>query len=229
VNCESHLVFLIGKEWNLKKGCYWENVPFDIVSNFLGLYKTHPDALKVHSSVIKEFIDSMARMGELTNWTIAIIGGSGEDIVIPGHDGILKKTIRNPREQTETRYSIRRLLSPKDEAIDLDEESWVAALEVTKSSWQGDSARTKSDIAPRVPNGPSIRKIKGFGTDKIKPRPDKGLLLIYILDISDSFSSEENIPLIAFGISFPGSKAGYKVKYEINNVFWEQEYASYQK
>jgi hypothetical protein len=31
-------------------------------------------------------------------------------------------------------------------------------------------------------------------------------------------------PIVAFGLSFPGSKAGTKVEYKVNNVLWEQEY-----
>jgi len=33
-------------------------------------------------------------------------------------------------------------------------------------------------------------------------------------------------PIVAFGISFPGSSASVKVEYKVNNVMWEQEYGA---
>jgi hypothetical protein len=31
-------------------------------------------------------------------------------------------------------------------------------------------------------------------------------------------------PLVAFGVSFPATDRSVKVRYEVNNVLWEQEY-----
>jgi hypothetical protein len=33
-------------------------------------------------------------------------------------------------------------------------------------------------------------------------------------------------PVVAFGVSFPGSNSGLKVEYKVNNVLWEQEYGA---
>ena len=33
-------------------------------------------------------------------------------------------------------------------------------------------------------------------------------------------------PVVAFGVSFPGSSSGRKVEYKVTNILWEQEYGS---
>jgi len=43
---------------------------------------------------------------------------------------------------------------------------------------------------------------------------------------SDAGFDKPTPPVIAFGISFPGSNSGLKVEYKVNNVLWEQEYGS---
>ena len=45
------------------------------VADFLTAYRTHPEAYRVNSALLAEFIGSMVAVGELTDWTIALIGG----------------------------------------------------------------------------------------------------------------------------------------------------------
>jgi hypothetical protein len=77
-----------------------------------------------------------------------------------------------------------------------------------------------------VPSGPALRKIRGFGAEGIAPQPDTGLLVLYVLDPLKAQLDFPNDtpPIVAFGISFPGSSSGRKVPYKVNNVLWEQEY-----
>jgi hypothetical protein len=124
------------------------------------------------------------------------------------------------------RYSIGRLLSSRDEAIDLDEAAWKAALKLTRDAWRPDAGRAQSRLIPDVPNGPAIRKIRGFGAEGVQAHRERGLLLLYVLDPQ---KAEAGFPaeapgVVAFGISFPGSNTGTKVEYKVNNVLWEQEY-----
>ena len=72
--------------------------------------------------------------------------------------------------------------------------------------------------------------IKGFGINDIPAQRQKGLLLIYLLDPQQALSAAEHqddaLPVVAFGISFPGSRSGVTVEYKVNNVLWEQEYGA---
>jgi len=174
--------------------------------------------------LLADFIHSLTGDHELTSWTVALIGGGvGESAELV--DGIQVDMLkRKPNGQHSDRYSIGRLLSPRDEAIDLDEQAWVAALAETRRAWRSDPGRLQGSGEPDDPNGPAIRKIRGFGAEGVPARPDTGLLLLYVLDPKEAELSDGTSPVIAFGISFPGSNAGSKVEYKVNNILWEQEY-----
>jgi hypothetical protein len=124
------------------------------------------------------------------------------------------------------RYSIGRLLSRRDEAIDLDEKGWIAAVKETQRTWKADPGRLQVQQEPDEPNGPAVRKIRGFGADGVDPHPERGLLLLYLLDPlkAEGRFPEDTPPVVAFGISFPGSNSGLKVEYKVTNILWEQEY-----
>ncbi len=208
------------------RGFLWSDIPASDVVDFLTVYATHPEAYKVNSALLAEFVKSMAAEGELTRWTVAVLGG-GEGAPCQICDGVqvdmLRRAINGPYEN---RYSIGRLMSPRDEAIDLDEPAWEAALAATRASWHADPARLRESKEPDAPNGPAIRKIRGFGAEGVAPHPERGLLLLYALDPlkADAGFPIGTPPVIAFGVSFPGSNSGLKVEYKVNNVLWEQEY-----
>lgn len=209
------------------KGSYlWTDVPAAEVVDFLTGYKTHPDAHKVNSLLLAGFIQSMVGCSELTHWTVALIGGGvgaslelRDDIAIT----MLKRKIKGAHED---RYSIGRLMSPRDEAVDLDEAAWNAALALTQAAWHADPGRREDADQPDTPNGPAIRKIRGFGTPGVQAHPDRGVLFLYGLDPQEANAgfSTDTPSIIAFAISFPGSNSGVKVEYKVNNVLWEQEY-----
>jgi hypothetical protein len=213
------------ERWN---AILWEKVPHGHVTDFLGAYSTHPEAMKANSLLLRDFIVSMAKESELTEWTVAIIGGgiAANPVVVAGVE--VQRAKRTVKSHTADRQSIGRLLSPKDEGIDLGIEAWEAALEETRKIWKEDPARLKNQTAPDVPSGPSLRRVRGHGAPGVPAHPERGVLLIYLLDpdgIKDG-SDAGTTPVVAFGISFPGSRSGTKVEYKVNNVLWEQEYGA---
>ena len=205
-------------------GFLWNGVPANDIIDFLNDYQTHPAAYKVNGRLIAEFITTMIREQELTSWTVALIGGGrGEQAEI--YNGIrIDMLKRTPNYNYSDRYSIGRLLSPRDEAIDLDEPAWLAALAETRSAWRADPARMQEKKEPDEPNGPAIRKVRGFGAREVAAHPERGLLLLYVLDPQEAGLPDRTPPVVAFGISFPGSRSGLKVEYKVNNILWEQEY-----
>lgn len=214
-----------------KDGACWQNVSAERVIGFLESYKTHPNALKVISQLLADFIRKMSGTGELTHWMVAVTGGSSDkDRNVGGINVKLMKRKANPG--VVERYAIGRLLSPEDEAMDLDEVAWNAALKLTLEMKHDDPGRLKNGEEPKiptVPNGPSIRRIKGFGAPGILPHPDRGLLMISLLDpeMADHKELSADLPpVVAIAISFPGSNSGNKVEYKVNNVLWEQEYGA---
>lgn len=206
--------------WN---GAIWQNTSWELVTDFLSQYETSLAAQKVNSQLLAKFIETMARNGELTKWTVAVIGGGVKKVMnVAGIDVPLMH--RKDKEHPD-RYAIGRLLSPKDEGLDLDEKAWMAALAETRRIFHADPGRLEGKAEPDIPNGPTLRKVRGFGVEGVPPHPERGLLLIYLLDPeSAGIDLRLTDPIVAFGISFPGTHSGIKVEYKVNNVLWEQEY-----
>jgi hypothetical protein len=161
---------------------------------------------------------------ELTKWVVALIGGREGNAAPIIADIKVKPLLRSPKGEHLDRYSIGRLLSPRDESIDLDKAAWLAALAETRNSWRADPARLQDKQEPAEPSGPSIRKIRGFGAKGVEAHPERGLLMLYLLYPEKTEPAYETDPVAAFGISFPGSNSGRKVEYKVNHVLWELEY-----
>jgi hypothetical protein len=212
--------------WN---GVVWEVVSHEHITDFLGTYSTHPEAMKANSLLLREFISSMVREGELTEWTVAVLGGGVTENPITVSGERVQRVERAVKSYTVDRYSIGRLLSPKDEGIDIDLEAWQAALAETRKIWKEDPARLKNQKEPEVPSGPTLRRVRGHGAVGVSAHPERGVLLIYLLEPKTPDGNGPHpgtTPLVAFGISFPGSHSGTKVEYKVNNVLWELEYGA---
>lgn len=209
-------------------GWMWEHVEADQVVAFLLSYLTHPAARKVNSAMLAQFINSMAETGELTDWTVVLIGGTDgrkEEIALGFPLGMNKRA--GDKVKTD-RYSIGRLLDPKDEGVDLDLKEWSAALTETQTRQKPDPGRNKERKRPEVPSGPAMRRVRGLGAPGVQAHPERGLLILYALDPREAGtgfpgeSVEDIPPVIAFGISFPESKTMKTVPYKANNVLVEQ-------
>jgi hypothetical protein len=199
------------------RGVVWHSVPASQVTAFLAAYRTHPDAYKVNNALLSEFITKMNAYGELTEFTVALIGARGGavyDVTKTVSIEMLKRSAKGAPD----RYSIGRLLSPRDETIDLTNEEYSEALRLTQLGWKPDPARSKSEAPPTDPSGPSIRAVRG------QKRPECGLLLLYVLDPKEAGSGDELPPVVAMGLSFPASNSGTKVEYRVTNILWTQEY-----
>lgn len=215
----------IKQAWN---GYLWSSVSAEKVIDFLLAYRTHDDAYKVNGRMLAEFITSMNLKGELTNWSVVLIGGGEGDRFEP-IQGIGVDMLKRKQKGFKTdRYTIGRLMSSRDESIDLNNAEWEAALRLTVNSWKPDQGRLHQQTPPTEPNGPSIRRIRGFGAPEsgIVGHPERGLLTLYALDPAraETTFEDEKMPIIGFGISFPSSNSGLKIKYKVTNRLWEDEY-----
>ena len=215
------------------EGFLWNGVAADHIADFFESLITHPKARKVNSALLRDFVRSMAATNELTSWTVALLGGgSGDKHTFAGGLTIDKMSKRTADKDIADRYAIGRLLSPRDEAIDLDGAAWSAALARTKKMFNPDAGRQKNGVKPSepdTPNGPSVRFIRGKGSeaDGVAPAPQRGLLLLYPLDPQQAGSEAlagRKDPVMAFGVSFPSSDSGVKVEYAVDHLLWTQEY-----
>ncbi len=214
-----------GKKQNWE-GHLWEGIPAAEVVDFLRCYQTHQASRRVNGHLLAQFIESLNTDNELVSWTVAFIGAAGGEEFEIANRIKIKMLKRGQNGNHTDRYSIKRLMSPRDESIDLDDAAWQAALEVTRKAWREDPGRMQDRNEPDDPNGPAIRKIRGFGANGVMAHPERGLLLLYLLDPNEAKLPEDTPPVVAFGVSFPGSSSGRKVEYKVTNILWEQEYGS---
>ncbi|MFN7042530.1 MAG: Z1 domain-containing protein [Acidovorax temperans] len=214
------------------EGFVWNDVQANHIADFFDSFITHPKARKVNSALLRDFVRSMAATNELTSWTVALLGGGsgGKHTFTGGLTVAMSK--RSADKDITDRYAIGRLLSPRDEALDLDNRAWSAALARTKKMFNPDAGRQRNGGKPNepdIPNGPSVRYIRGKGSeaDGVPPAPQRGLLLLYPLDPQQAGSaalSARKDPVMAFGVSFPSSDSGVKVEYAVDHLLWTQEY-----
>lgn len=214
-----------GQRWN---GYLWRDVSSLNILDFLRDYKTHTASFRVMSPLVADFIEEMNKDGELTNWTVAIIGkeqGQGDTVELSGCSVTMLE--RKRTTQHDDRYSIKTLISPRDQTIDLTEDEWNAALELSRENWRNDSERNEAKTPPVEPRGPEIRHVLGRGVaaKNVLPRNERGLLMLYLLDPKKSDVNKliDADPIVAWAISFPASSSERRIsndKYLANSVMW---------
>ena len=189
----------------------WEDVQGTDVTQFMSSVRTHPNSFKAQSSLITKYIQAQLAKGELTHWTVALLSSrdATKSVMIAGKNiGLIT---RAPIENAIGKCSIRRLVSPRDEALDLTESEHAEALARTREHWAGNREKYRRQDEPDLPSGGWIRKVRP---------PQRGLLLVYPLDTLGT----DPAPLMGFAISFPSSETAVAVEYMVNNVYWEQEF-----
>ncbi|EJM65887.1 Z1 domain-containing protein [Pseudomonas sp. GM50] len=215
-----------GQNWN---GHLWRDVPALSIISFLRDYRTHPASFRIMSPLIADFIEEMNKGRELTSWTVALIGkDSGPDDKDRTVGGCSVNMLQRKRTtEHEDRYSIKTLISPRDQAIDLTEAEWKAALELSQKAWRNDTDRNEGKEPPSEPRGPQIRRVLGEGVAEagIPPRRERGLLMLYLLDPEGAGVDElkDADPIVAWSISFPSSTSERRVsnsRYIANSVLW---------
>jgi hypothetical protein len=203
-------------------------VPASNVIEFLNSYATYSKSYRVRSDLIARFVGVMAAGGELTDWTVALIGksGAGPSNEIGGHAVTMLERTQNKVDATS--YSIGTLISPRDQAIDLTKAQWGAALDLTQKAWRGDRESDNGKEVPKAPGGPAIRRILGDGDSGLDLAHERtrGLLLLYLLDPkkAENAALDPTQPVLAWAMSLPGSPSGRGLTdqdYMANTVEWE--------
>lgn len=203
-------------------GTVWTDVNGQDVAAYLEAFKSHPDSKKAQGQLIAKYIRARTRDGELLAWTVALISNSGSGAVkSPIADTVVGLIQREPMHPTEARgqYVIKRLISPKDELLDLSDEQVNEALKLTQYEYVRAAAegggRFRRTTPPEDPGGPQLRAQRS---------PRTGLLLIYPLDPAHAKVSSQ-LPVIGWATSLSVSaSADPAIEYTVNNVYWEQEF-----
>jgi hypothetical protein len=212
----------------------WKDVDASKVLAFLGAYATHPNATSANAPVLADFIGKMNEIGQLSQWSVALLAeGGGESNPHEFTSGIRVESfpMRTPddhelpeEKRDPAKFAIGVLTDPADEGIDLDDDAWRVALEITQAAWKPEPARGRVNM-PSVPSGKGMRVARG----KLGGAVDRGLLLLYPLAPDAGKPKSQivpgwNKPIMAFAIAFPASDSAISVEYEVNVLYWTQEY-----
>jgi hypothetical protein len=192
----------------------WDGVSGESVVDFLADYVTHEGARKVQTSILGRYIEARIADGELTTWTVALISNqenvdAGRSSSVAGLTvGLTKRSRLEDNQPGGGRYSIRRLVSPLDESIDITADDYRRARD-------RDPAAFPAADLPEKPGGQLLRRIRPA---------ERGLLLLYVLDPEPAQLSGG--PVMGFAISFPESARAEEsaIDYVVNNVYWKQEF-----
>lgn len=191
----------------------WAGVDASDIVWFLEGFVTHVKARKAQGKLLARYVRSRVAEGELLDWSVALISNTAAANKYPvaGHEVGL--TSRENRAEVDGRYVIRRLVSPRDEALDLTSEQQRIALDLTQEAWRIDPGRSTRKEPPEIPSGPMVRQTR---------QPENGLLLIYSLDPSNA-DLVDSPPVIGFAVSFPKSPGTATIEYVVTNTYWDQE------
>ena len=209
-----------------KRSFLWERVAAEHVLDFLKAYRTPPGADRANTAVMAEFVEQMNAVGELQEWTVALVaeGRKGASAYVFSPSVSVDSFPARGDTGVGGRYTIGVLTDPVDEAIDMDEAEWLAALAATQAEWKPDAARNRLE-KPSRPSGRKIREQRGKGFPGGPAPSRKGLLLLYPLSpvvegrqVIDGW----NEPIMGVAMSFPASDSGVKVDYKVDQLLWKE-------
>jgi Z1 domain len=184
----------------------WKGVGGFEIASLLASLLFPEEARDVNASRLSCYIREQLAVNELTDWTVATPAGTGKLVSVSGWTF---KTIGRaplPRGEASGRYVVKTILSPRDEAIDLEKAEYERAVAETNRK------RTAAGKEPSTtPDGPEIRKIRG-------ENPKRALLLLYPLSPKTAVGLDFTVPIFGVVVSFPDSESGRSVRYRFNTV-----------
>jgi hypothetical protein len=187
-------------------GELWSSVPGRAVAGYLRSLVFPPESKDVESGRFADYIEDQIRTDELTEWTVFLATGErGTEVELAGHRFPSIRRTPLPDRSTPTRFIVKSILNPPDEAIDLSDDEYAEALRQTN-----EKRRLEGQSEADRPAGPSIRMIRG-------QRPQNGLLIIYPLDpvLAEVGTMR---PLVGVVVSFPESNTALQRLYFENTV-----------
>ncbi|WLW50524.1 SAV_2336 N-terminal domain-related protein [Streptomyces sp. YU58] len=185
----------------MSRGPLWQNVPPEtVLREFLDVYRpdTRPDRNQL--DLLRAYVRRCAAHGELTDWTVRLVSkaGASEMIRVAAHS--VGPVVRRPVApgRPSDGYTVRRLLNPADQFVDLDDEQYATALELTRSE-------AGLDHSPARPSTHAMRAVR---------RPDQPLLSIYLLAPPVESAEDPVTPVVGFVVTLPYSPTSGRLRAE---------------
>jgi hypothetical protein len=184
----------------------WRDVPWASVKTFLDAYRAQATSTRARPDLWVRYVDrTIAAIGELRSWNVALIGGDQAPVSIEG----LEVRQRERMQDTDlvadpSSYRIKRLVTTRDAAIDLDDPTWNSALVLDPEHRVSGRLRTE-------PTAHAICSIR----ERLQLNP---LLLVYLPKAEDVTTQH---PIVGLAVAFPGSDRAIRdeVVYTVNTVY----------
>lgn len=220
------LIRLMGVDYERpEKNYLWRGVDANLILAFLKKFIVAKSLRSADMELISDYIKHLNSEGELTKWNVAVINKKQKptatyDFPNGIHVGCHKRT-----RAIYTDYDVyclpnSRVISPIDEFLDLSQEEFQEALEITRKQ------KEKNGEVWNQPY-PSGQIVREQLRDANSP-----LFLIYSLDpyyanrltadgkvdTSHIEMTHNDEPFITFAIAFPSTDSGYTVQYVSNLI-----------
>ncbi|MDZ5698643.1 Z1 domain-containing protein [Chelativorans sp. M5D2P16] len=187
-------------------GELWTDVPGRDIAVYLRNLAFPPENYDIEGGRMASYIEGQIAVGELTDWTVFLaMGDRGTEVELAGRRfRSIQRRARADRDTT-TRFIVKSILNPPDEAIDLSAGEFDMALQETNKE-----RRLERKAETDRPSGPNIRAVRG-------QRPQNGLLILYPLDpvLAEVGTAR---PLMGVVTSFPESATAIQRLYLENTV-----------
>jgi hypothetical protein len=200
---------------NQGAGYNWREIESSKVLDFLSSYSTHLNALRANTGLLSHYIRVQNGIDELTQWTVRLCAGEGAETPFGAGNLLARLVTRQPFPEAQglDRYTIRRLVNPTDESVDLDTCDVRAAMELTIKNWKVSNDPKKANREPKRPGGPEIREVRA---------KSNGLMLLYPLDPAMAGMPKGSPVIVGMAVSFPSSATAREITYIVDNVFMRQ-------
>lgn len=195
------------KEYDPNKPRYhWKNVPTNVILNFLRKYRLNDNTTRlVKPHVLARYIEQQNKNEELIEWDVVIVSKSGTEHYVEIGGNNIACGIRKASKVSNDSITIKRLLNPPDEHLDMSEDEMERANQFFESN----------------------EKIKTLQIAVRHIRPEnRGLLLIYVIEGEDKAGNKygtKDEEVVGFGISFPTSENAIPIEYVVNTVYMDED------
>lgn len=199
----------------------WNKVDSGKIVDYLSnRYKTCNMFSGVEPEHIAKYIREMNKKNELLSWTVVLVSAKRAAAIkssIGGHEVLLPyRTDTGDDDNVLYMLSKSHMISRSDEWIDLSEQQYKVALQMTIDEWKKTGNQKER---PKAPGGQHVRAVRPVGN---------GLLIIYPLEIRSQKKEEtaETLayPVIGYAISFPDSRKSTAIRYSVNRTYWKNLY-----
>jgi hypothetical protein len=183
---------------------HWREVSTRVIQELLEEYRMDPTALRVRVDLLRRYIRAQATRGELTRWTVAVVGRNAEDPRLGSIDlGVEGQGPIHMIERTRIKRSqtLKAIVSAPDESIGIDRERLADADGATGAAFRRLRPATEGLLLVYP-----ISRNSGHGTKIPESREP-----IFV----DPAQGED---VIGIAISFPHSESEATVEYLVGSV-----------